>query len=460
MALAGSGRIAQSPLSPAGALAHIKSILADKSDSRLAQIGAGKVFVIRIASALLALISQILFARWMGQFQFGIYVYVWTWVLLIGQSLDLGLATAALRFVPQYRDTKALALLRGFLAGSRVFAVGVAIACAAVCAGLVTLLRPWLDDYTIIPLYIACMTLPAYALANVQDGIARSYDWVGLGIVPTYIARQLLLTLVMAAAYFGGFPVDALTALILAGASIWLAALGQLVVLNRRLGTRVTPGPKAYEFRTWLAVAMPILMVESFYLVLTHTDVLVLQQFRSPSEVAIYFAATKTLALVAFVYFAVAATVTHRFSAYHVAGDREGLATILRQSVRWTFWPSLAATVVVLAFGKPLLWLFGAQFGDGYHLMFILALGLLARASIGPVERLLNMLGEQRICATVYCGAFVINLGLCMALIPRYGATGAAIATAIALCTETALLSFVTRRRLGLHVFIWSSAAH
>jgi O-antigen/teichoic acid export membrane protein len=460
MALAGSGRIAQSPLSPAGALAHIKSILADKSDSRLAQIGAGKVFVIRIASALLALISQILFARWMGQFQFGIYVYVWTWVLLIGQSLDLGLATAALRFVPQYRDTKALALLRGFLAGSRVFAVGVAIACAAVCAGLVTLLRPWLDDYTIIPLYIACMTLPAYALANVQDGIARSYDWVGLGIVPTYIARQLLLTLVMAAAYFGGFPVDALTALILAGASIWLAALGQLVVLNRRLGTRVTPGPSAYEFRTWLAVAMPILMVESFYLVLTHTDVLVLQQFRSPSEVAIYFAATKTLALVAFVYFAVAATVTHRFSAYHVAGDREGLATILRQSVRWTFWPSLAATVVVLAFGKPLLWLFGAQFGDGYHLMFILALGLLARASIGPVERLLNMLGEQRICATVYCGAFVINLGLCMALIPQYGATGAAIATAIALCTETALLSFVTRRRLGLHVFIWNSAAH
>ncbi|MGB7256580.1 MAG: lipopolysaccharide biosynthesis protein [Pseudolabrys sp.] len=458
MVLAGSGHIAHSPFSFAGALAHIKSILADKSDSRLAQIGAGKVFIIRVASALLALVSQILFARWMGSYQFGIYVYVWTWVLLIGQSLDLGLATAALRFVPQYRDTKALALLRGFIAGSRAFAVGIALACAAVCAGLVTLLRPWLDDYTIIPLYLACMTLPAYALANVQDGIARSYDWVGLGIVPTYIARQLLLTVVMAAAYFGGFPVDAVTALILAGASIWLAALGQLVVLNRRLATHVT-GPKAYEFRTWLAVAMPILMVESFYLVLTHTDVLVLQQFRSPSEVAIYFAATKTLALVAFVYFAVAATVTHRFSAYHVAGDREALATILRQSVRWTFWPSLAATVVVLALGKPLLYLFGAQFGDGYHLMFILALGLLARAAIGPVERLLNMLGEQRVCAAVYCGAFVINLGLSLVLIPKFGATGAAIATAIALTVETALLFYVTRSRLGLHVFIWRPAA-
>ena len=34
--------------------------------------------------------------------------------------------------------------------------------------------------------------------------------------------------------------------------------------------------------------------------------------------------------------------------------------------------------------------------------MLILAVGLMARASLGPVERLLNMLGEQRACAPVY----------------------------------------------------------
>jgi hypothetical protein len=42
----------------------------------LAQRLAGTVFLIRVVSALLAFGSQVLFARWMGSFEFGIYVYV------------------------------------------------------------------------------------------------------------------------------------------------------------------------------------------------------------------------------------------------------------------------------------------------------------------------------------------------------------------------------------------------
>jgi O-antigen/teichoic acid export membrane protein len=87
--------------------------------------------------------------------------------------------------------------------------------------------------------------------------------------------------------------------------------------------------------------------------------------------------------------------------------------------------------------------------------MFILAVGLLARSAIGPIERLLNMLGEQRVCAMVYAGAFATNLGLCIILIPLLGTAGAAIATATALVIESILLFVVTKRRLGFHVFVW-----
>jgi O-antigen/teichoic acid export membrane protein len=48
-----------------------------------------------------------------------------------------------------------------------------------------------------------------------------------------------------------------------------------------------------------------------------------------------------------------------------------------------------------------------------------------------------------------------VNLGLCLLLIPRYGAMGAAIATSCAVLAESILLFFVTKRRLGLHVFVW-----
>ncbi|HEY7379087.1 MAG TPA: hypothetical protein VH542_10420, partial [Steroidobacteraceae bacterium] len=39
----------------------------------LVQRLAGTVFLIRVGSALLAYGSQVLFARWMGSFEFGIY---------------------------------------------------------------------------------------------------------------------------------------------------------------------------------------------------------------------------------------------------------------------------------------------------------------------------------------------------------------------------------------------------
>jgi O-antigen/teichoic acid export membrane protein len=445
--------------SPAGPWPLWSRLKARLGGDLLLQRLAGTVFLIRVAAALLAYGSQVLFARWMGTFEFGIYVYVWTWVLLIGQSLDLGLATAAQRFIPEYRERKLFALLRGYVSASRWLAVGIAIGVAALCAGMVRLLQPWLDDYTIIPLYLACAALPAYALSNVQDGISRSHDWVALGIMPTYIFRQVLLTILMGGAYVAGLPIDAVTAMLLSCIAIWLPLLGQLLVLNKRLRKCIEPGLKAYDLKLWLGTALPILMAESFFLMLAYADVLMLQQFRPPEDVAVYYAAVKTLALVSFINFSLAATSAHRISAYHAAGDRDGLVAFLGKAIRMTFWPSLLATALLLAFGRPLLSLFGAQFADGYHLMFILALGLLSRAAIGPMERFLNMLGQQRACALVYAGAFAINIAMCFVLIPHWGATGAAIATATALLIETLSLFMIARNRLGFHVFVWSRAA-
>jgi hypothetical protein len=46
------------------------------AEHMLVQRLAGTVFMIRVASAVLAYGSQVLLARWMGSFEFGIFVYV------------------------------------------------------------------------------------------------------------------------------------------------------------------------------------------------------------------------------------------------------------------------------------------------------------------------------------------------------------------------------------------------
>jgi len=421
----------------------------------LVQRLAGLVFLIRVVSAVLAYGSQVLLARWMGGFEFGIYVGVWTWVLLLGSSLDLGLASAAQRLVPEYVQHDKLACLRGFLSASRWLSMGVAAIVAGCGAVLVKLLEPWIGPAITWPLYVACATLPAYAMAQTQGGIARSYDWMGLALAPAFIFRQLLLTAIIGVVYFAGIAVNAFIAMLVSGSAVWVTALATHVVLNRRLAARVEQGPKRFEFGAWFTVALPIALVEVCFLLLSYVDILVLQQFVSPDQVAIYYAALKTLALVAFIHFAVSATTLHRFSQYHSAGDRQRLSEFLAQAIRWTFWPSAVATALLLVAGRQLLNLFGEQFAGGYHLMFILAVGLLARASVGPIERLLSIVGEWRVCALVYCAAFALNFGLCLVLIPWFGATGAAIASASAIIGETALLFVAAKVRLGLYGFVW-----
>jgi len=420
---------------------------------------AGLTFLIRVGSAALAYLSQIALARWMGAHDFGIYVYVWTWALLIGNVADAGLAFSAQRFVPQYAQQDAFDRLRGFIFGSRLLTLAMATVLAALSALAVMLSAPLFDDTYLIPLYLACLCLPVYALSSVQDGIARCYNWTSVGQMPTFILRPVLLLAMMYAAYAGGYPTDATTAILCSVVSFWMIGIAQTLLLNRNLAAAVPAGPRAYEPKVWLHASLPIAMAVGFYVMLTYIDVIALQYFRPPEDVAHYHAAAKTLTLVSFVYFSVTAATAHRFSAYHAAGERQALEAFLAQAIRWTFWPSLAMVAVVLIVGEPLLAMFGRDFAAAYPLMFVLALGLLARASVGPAERLLSMLGEQRACALAYAGAFAVNLIACAVLIPRYGSRGAAIATSLALMVESGQLFWINRRRLRLHTFVWKPGA-
>jgi len=444
---------------PAGVMARLRSMLGGSGEASLTKRLAGTIFIIRVISAALAYLSQILLARWMGGSDYGVYVYVWTWVLLLGSMMDFGISASAQKIIPEYRACGEHELLRGFLSGSRWMTFAVSALVSVLLAIAVDGLSPWIDANAITPLFIGCLTLPAFVVANTQDGIARSHDWMRLGLMPQFIVRQSLIIGFTAGAFALGFDLGATPAMLASAAAVWIAMIGQMIVLNRRLGRHVRPGPKAYDFRGWLAISLPILMVEGFYLLLSYTDVLVLQQFRSSEEVGVYFAVVKTLALVSFIHYAMSATTAHRFAEYHASGDRARLSAYVAHAIKWTFWPSLAATILLLAMGKPLLWLFGPQFVVGYDIMFVAAIGLVVRSAIGPVERLLNMLGHQHICALAYALAFAMNVVLCVTLVPRFGGHGAAAATSVSLAFETVLLFWIVRKRLGLHVLAFGKAA-
>ena len=150
-----------------------------------------------------------------------------------------------------------------------------------------------------------------------------------------------------------------------------------------------------------------------------------------------------------FVYFAVKAGVAQRY-AHFTHGEPARLAAFARETVSWTFWPSLLMAMLVLALGKPMLVLFGPEFTRGYPLLFLLVFGVVARAAVGPCESLLTMSGNQNICAAVYALTLAFNIGLNVVLIPLFGLWGAAIATTFAMIFEAGALSFTVWRKLGI----------
>src|SRR5262249_56516981 len=137
---------------PAGLLARLKSKLTGGSnEASLTRKLAGTIFVIRVLSAGLAYLSQILLARWMGGSDYGIYVYVWTWVLLLGSIMDFGISTSAQKIIPEYRTRGEQARLRGFLSGSRWMTFAVSSALSLLLGTLVRLLSPWIEANEIVP---------------------------------------------------------------------------------------------------------------------------------------------------------------------------------------------------------------------------------------------------------------------------------------------------------------------
>jgi O-antigen/teichoic acid export membrane protein len=411
-------------------------------------------FSIRVFSAFIAFVSQVLLARWMGSFEYGIFVLVWVTVVIVGNLSCFGFHTSVIRFIPEFREKGLMPELRGVLVTSRVFVLSASTGVAAVGMLAVWLMAGRIESYYVVPFILGLICLPMIALSDVLQGISRAHSWAFSALAPTYITRPVLILVFMAGALAMGYPPTANTAVIATILATYGTTIWQLIGVTASVDAQLPAGKRTVNLRGWFAISLPIFLVESFFFILTNADVLMVGAYMQPDDVAIYFATVKTLALVHFVYFAVKAGVAQRYAQF-THGDPARLAAFARETVAWTFWPSVAMALVVLLLGEPMLVLFGPGFAQGYPLLFLLVLGVVARAAVGPCESLLTMTGNQNVCAAVYAMTLVVNIGLSMLLIPHFGLWGAATATAFSMTFEAAALSYTAWRRLGIAMAIF-----
>ncbi|CCM77480.1 oligosaccharide flippase family protein [Rhizobium mesoamericanum] len=446
-------------LRPAGRrmLRSLAAVLTARGDKAVAQRMALTAFSIRIVSAALAFLSQIVLARLMGEYEYGIFVFVWVLIVLFGDLSCFGFHTAIVRFLPQYKATGAIEKIRGLTGTARIF--GLLSGTAALSIGMIALhaFCARIESYYVIPIFLGLIAMPMIALGDILEGTSRANHWPVMALSPAYIIRPVLIILFMLTAIAIGAPHTAVTAMQAALAATYVTAVGQYVATLLRLRRHYQEGPREVDFLGWLGVAFPIFLIEGVSFLLTNSDVVVVGVFLGPQDVAIYFAAAKTMALVHFINFSVKAAAGPRFSSLIAESTRQQLASAAIDAAKWTFWPALVIGLTVVAAGHLLLSLFGGAFTAGYIVMAILLAGILAKALVGPAETLLMMAGKQNVCVLLYAVALGANISLNLLLIPRLGIEGAAIATASAMGVEAVLLHFAVRRALGIALFAFAT---
>ena len=184
--------------------------------------------------------------------------------------------------------------------------------------------------------------------------------------------------------------------------------------------------------------------------VLVQAGVIVVGIFLRPQDVAIYSAAAATSGLVTFPLFAVNALSAPKFAALHAQQRQLELQALVTNVTRWTFWPSLAIALALVAFGSIVLRLFGPGFEQGYATLLILTLGQLVNAFTGPVGSLLNMTGHQVVTARVLSTSAIFGVAFGLAFTRIWGSVGTAIAFSGAMVLWNAWLAIFAIRKLAL----------
>jgi len=283
-------------------LEQADAILDGTDDDAVSKRMALLVFAIRVFSAAIAFLSQVLLARWMGDFEYGVFVGVWVVIVILGTVSCIGLPTAVLRFIGKYRESGDEELLRGTIVGSVSFAFLSSTVIAILGGVFIYIFQGSMTDYYVVPIVFAVICLPMLALQEVQDGVCRAFDWPGTALVPTFIIRPIMILIFMLIALATGFSASAVTAMGVTIIATYLCSTGQFVALILKLKSAVPKGPMQFRMKEWALVALPIFLIEGFYVLLTSVDILFVSALMRPEDVAVYFAAVKTLALVHFVY--------------------------------------------------------------------------------------------------------------------------------------------------------------
>lgn len=420
------------------------------------QRGAAGAFVVMIVGAGLGLLSQVVIARILRVDQYGTYALMLGWTSLLATVSQIGLDTVVTRFLPVYAHREDWGSARGLHRGSQALVATISALVATIAFFWLTRRDSPVGDERWLGFLFGFAALPWITAIQQDAAWHRAFKHVAASGAYLGIVRPSLLLLLIGVYWWGaGYRLDLQDA-----CQMYLLSAVLAFIASRIHSARYWPEcsrgmASQYDWRVWAKVGAPLALLSFLILACNRIGVLMVGELLGDKSAGPYYVALQIVTLASFGINAVNSILAPMISGLYVANDLATLQKVLRRAA----WINLGITaVIVLAIvlaGPWVLTWFGKGFGAARQPMLILLAGESVNAIAGPVGFLMTMTQHERIAVRVFVVGAVVNIGLGLLLIPRFGAVGAAWAgfAGTAIWNFLALLFALVRMRLNPTIF-------
>ena len=194
----------------------------------------------------------------------------------------------------------------------------------------------------------------------------------------------------------------------------------------------------------------PFLLVSATGLVLASIDSLMLGWLSTISEVGLYSVGIKIALLSSFFLQVTNSALSPKLASMFHENRIIELNKLVQKVTLSLIVLTILPLVLYVFFGSQLLGLWGEEFKEAYLILIILSIGQLFNVGTGASGLLLVMCGHEKIQAYITGITIVINVILNYILILKYGALGAAIATATSVAIENILKVILAYKKTGV----------
>ena len=198
---------------------------------------------------------------------------------------------------------------------------------------------------------------------------------------------------------------------------------------------------------------LPIGGSELMNAILQRANVFILTAFAGAPTVAVFAAAEELGRSVAGIRYAFDSVAGPMMAESLRLGDVERLRYNLQLMTRWVTSAAAPIAAVLLALRPELLWLYGPDYRVGTNAMTLLVIGHLVNGVLGLSGYVLVMSGRSGLFFWNNFGAAALNFILALVLVPRYGVTGAAVASLVGVTALQGTLFWQVWRLQGVHPF-------